>query len=351
VWNMARPLRLEYAGAIYHVTGRMVGSWRDERLRLFRDTRDYRRFVERLGEGVEECHVRLYSYCLMGNHYHLVLETPEGNLSRFMQKLSTAYTVYYNRRHGRHGHVMDGRFKAKLVEGDEYLLKLSRYVHLNPVQVGRWKKRQVSERIAYLRRYRWSSYLEYIQACGESGLLDKGPVLADMGGRKKDRPERYREFVETGLAENDPEFQEVLKASPLGIGDEAFQQWAWVLHRDLALRRGRPEDVTYRRKGVSLEPGEVLEAVAAGLRVEVGAFQERRRNSPLRAVACRFLLKYAGLTQREVADLLGMGSGAAVSIQVKRYEDWLAADTRLRGLAGKTERNLERKRKERLQTP
>ena len=94
----------------------MVGSWRDERLRLFRDFRDYRRFVERLGEGVEECHVRLYSYCLMGNHYHLVLETPEGNLSRFMQKLSTAYTVYYNRRHRRHGHVMDGRFKAKLVE-------------------------------------------------------------------------------------------------------------------------------------------------------------------------------------------------------------------------------------------
>ena len=215
---MARPLRLEYSGAIYHVTGRMVGSWRDERLRLFRGSRDYRRFVERLGEGVEEYNVRLYSYCLMGNHYHLVLETPEGNLSRFMQKLITAYTVYYNRRHRRHGHLMDGRFKAKLVEGDEYLLKLSRYVHLNPVQVGRWKKRPVSERIAYLR-----------------------------------------------------------------------------------------------------------------------------------AVACRFLLKFAGLTQREVSGFMGMGSGAAVSIQVKRYEDWLAVDARLGQMAGKTGRNLERKRRERSQ--
>ena len=347
---MARPLRLEYPGAIYHVTGRMVGSWRDERLRLFRDDRDCQRFVDRLGEGVEECHVRLYTYCLMGNHYHLVLETPEGNLSRFMQKLSTAYTVYYNRRHRRHGHVMDGRFKAKLVEGDEYLLKLSRYVHLNPVQVGRWKKRSVSERIAYLRRYRWSSYLDYIQDSGERGFLDKGPVLAEMGGRKKERTRRYREFVETGLAEDDLEFQEALKASPLGIGDEVFRRWAWVLHRDLASRRGRPEDVTYRRKGAPLEPGEVLEAVGEGLRVEVGAFRERRRNSPLRAVACRFLLKYAGLTQREVADLLGMGSGAAVSIQVKRYEDWLAVDARLRRMAGKTERNLERKRTEHSQT-
>ncbi len=87
-----------------------------------------------------------------------------------MQKLGTAYTVYYNRRHRWHGHLLDGRFKAKLVEEDEYLLKLSRYVHLNPVRVGRWKKRSVSEQIAYLRRYRWSSYLDYIQNTGESGL-------------------------------------------------------------------------------------------------------------------------------------------------------------------------------------
>ena len=205
-----------------------------------------------------------------GKHYHLVLETPEGNLSRFMQKLITAYTVYYNRRHRRHGHVMDWRFKAKLVEGEEYLLKLSRYVHLNPVRVGRWKKRPVSERIAYLGRYRWSSYLEYIQDCGESGLLDKGPVLANMEGRKKDRPDRYREFVETGLAENDPEFQDALKASPLGIGDETFRQWVWGLHRDLSSRRERPEDVTYRRKGASLEPGEVLDLAVMADAIRAG---------------------------------------------------------------------------------
>ena len=99
-----------------------------------------------------------------------------------------------------------------------------------------------------------------------------------------------------------------------------------------------------------LDPDEVLEVVAEGLRVDVGAFRERRRNSPLRAVAGRFLLKYAGLTQREVADLLGMGSGASVSIQVKRYEDWFTVDARLRKMAGKTERNLERKRTERSQS-
>ena len=104
----------------------MVGSWRDERSRLFRDAKDYRCFLERLGEGVDECHVRLYLFCLMANHFHLVLETPEGNLSRFMQKLSTAYTVYYNLRHRRHRHLFEGRFKVKLMEGDKVLEEVAR---------------------------------------------------------------------------------------------------------------------------------------------------------------------------------------------------------------------------------
>ena len=90
---MARPLRVQFPGAIYHVTARLVGSWRDERLRLFRDDRDYGRFLERLGFAVEEAEVRLYLFCLMGNHFHLVLETPKGNLSRMMQKVSTAYSI------------------------------------------------------------------------------------------------------------------------------------------------------------------------------------------------------------------------------------------------------------------
>jgi putative transposase len=342
--RMARPLRVEYPGAIYHVTGRMVGSRQDERLRLFRDTKDYVRFLERLGEGVEEFDVRLYLFCLMANHYHLVLETPGGNLSRFMQKLSTAYTVYYNRRHQRHGHLLDGRFKAKLVEGDEYLLKLSRYVHLNPVHVARWKSRSVADRVAYLREYRWSSYRNYMGESSECKFLDTGPLLAEMGGRVKDRAARYGEFVETGLAEDDVEFQEVLKASPLGIGDEAFQEWAWVLHRDLAAKRTQSQDVSFRRMGGWLEPRQVLGIVAEGLDEDLASFNKRRRNSPVRAVAGRFLVRFAGLTQREVAELLGVGSGAAVSAQVKRYHHWLAASPHLRKAVGKIESHLQQAR-------
>ena len=155
---MARHLRVEFPGAIYHVTCRMVGDWRTEKTFLFRDDADHGRFLERLAERVEQYNIRLYLFVCMTNHFHLVFETPEANCSKFMQSLSTAYTVYYNLRHGRHGHLLDGRFKAKLVEGDDYLLSLSRYVHLNPVQVSSQKRQAIEERIKMLRAHRWSSY-------------------------------------------------------------------------------------------------------------------------------------------------------------------------------------------------
>ncbi|MFU8780278.1 MAG: transposase, partial [Kiritimatiellia bacterium] len=98
---MARQLRVEYPGAIYHVTCRMVGSWKTDKTPLFKDDADYERFMERLSERVEQFNIRLYLFVCMTNHFHLVFETPDANCSKFMQSLSTAYTVYYNLRHDR----------------------------------------------------------------------------------------------------------------------------------------------------------------------------------------------------------------------------------------------------------
>jgi len=113
---MPRHLRVEFSGAIYHVTIRG-----NDRQRIFEDDRDYERFLERLAESVETYRIRLYLFCLLGNHVHLLLETPDTNLSRFMQSVETGYTVYYNLRHRRVGHLFQGRFGAKLVDGDDYL--------------------------------------------------------------------------------------------------------------------------------------------------------------------------------------------------------------------------------------
>jgi len=327
---MARHLRVEFPGAIYHVTCRMVGDWRTEQTLLFKDEADRTRFLERLSERVEQYHIRLFLFVCMTNHFHLVFETPEANCSKFMQSLSTAYTVYYNLRHGRHGHLLDGRYKAKLVEGDDYLLALSRYVHLNPVCVGSMKNKPIEERIKALRAYPWSSYPSYIGLRKAFDFVEYGPLLAEMSGIRREWPKIYREFVESGLAESDEDFQVALKESPRSIGSDGFRAWIDELYQKRVKTHARPEDVSFRHITESLPAGDVLAILTETFGVEVGEFKRRRHNSPLRAVAARSLMRYAGLSQRDIADLLKVGSGAAVCNQLNRLSEKLAKDRRLR---------------------
>ncbi|NQU39243.1 MAG: hypothetical protein HQ523_04755 [Lentisphaerae bacterium] len=120
---MPRKLRVEYEGAIYHITGRLVGSWQEGDRELFRDDSDRWRFLDSLGKRVELYGVRLHHYVMMANH--LAVERPQANCSAFMQSLLTSYTVYFNLRHSRHGHLFDGCYKAKPVQGDAHLLGVS----------------------------------------------------------------------------------------------------------------------------------------------------------------------------------------------------------------------------------
>src|SRR6266498_1999484 len=129
---MARPLRLERAGGWYHITARG-----NERRPVYRDDRDRQHFCELLEEMVSRFQVQLHCFVLMENHYHLLLELRESNLSRALQWLNVSYSVWFNRRHRRSGHLFQGRFKSVVVNREQWGLELSRYVHLNPVRVGR----------------------------------------------------------------------------------------------------------------------------------------------------------------------------------------------------------------------
>jgi putative transposase len=126
---MARPLRISYPGAFYHVTSRG-----NEQKAVFKSTPDRERFLEYLESSVQRYNAIIHAYCLMDNHYHLLLETPDGNLSRIMAHINGAYTMYFNIKRKRFGHLFQGRYKAILVEADEYAEELSRYIHLNPVR-------------------------------------------------------------------------------------------------------------------------------------------------------------------------------------------------------------------------
>jgi len=217
---MARPLRIQRPGGWYHVTARG-----NERRAIFREDLDRGHFCELLAAMVERFVVRLHTYVLMDNHYHLMVETPQANLSQAIQWLNVSYSAWFNRRYARVGHLFQGRYQAVVVEHQAWALSLSRYVHLNPVRIGvlgldkaaRDRQRQgagpppeaaqVRERIGRLRRYRWSSYRAYVGFAQAPSWLERQAVLGLLGsGNDQCRRQAYREYVESavrqGLAES-----------------------------------------------------------------------------------------------------------------------------------------------------
>lgn len=178
---MGRPLRIEYPGAYYHVTSRG-----NERKDVFNNDKDREQFLSYLESSVNRYDAIIHAYCLMNNHYHLILETPSGNLSKIMQHINGAYTNYFNIKRKRSGHLFQGRFKAILVEADEYAQELSRYIHLNPVRANIVKRPE---------EYRWSSYLDYIGGRKRPEWLKTSDILGYFGNIEECLS-RYRIFVE-----------------------------------------------------------------------------------------------------------------------------------------------------------
>ncbi|CAK0747964.1 transposase [Gammaproteobacteria bacterium] len=202
---MARPLRLEFLGAIYHITAR--GNARAE---IFLDDEDRCLFMDVLAECVSRFGWLCHAYCLMDNHYHLLIETPDGNLSTGMRQLNGIYTQRFNRRHRRVGHVFQGRFNAILVERDSYLLELCRYVVLNPVRAG-----MVSE----VAQYAWSSYPAMMGDVATPQWLHTDWLLGCFGSGRAAVRRRYAKFVNEGCGMSSP-WREL--KGQLVLGSEEF---------------------------------------------------------------------------------------------------------------------------------
>ena len=247
-----------------------------------------------------------------------------------MHKLQTAYTVYYNLRHRRAGHLTQGRFGAEVVAGDEYLLKLSRYIHLNPVFVRGIRNAALQDRLQRLRSYPWSSYRGYAGLAKPYAFIDEAPILGLSGMPAKKQRRAYRRFVEAGVAEADEEFLELLKTARWGIGDEAFQARVRELHTEQALAARRQEDVSFRHVAASVPAAAVVDAVARAFRVESAALRQRQYDCVARAVAALMLMRHAGINQRDIAPLLGMGTGSAVCRQLQRLRERQTRDAALR---------------------
>jgi len=245
---MSRPLRIEYAHAWYHVLNR--GRRRES---IFRDTKDYEIFLQTVQEACEFWHLRVAAYCLMASHYHLLVQTPNGNLSRCLRHIDGVYTQRFNRRHGHDGPLFRGRYKALLIEADTYLLQLVRYIHRNPLEAGLAKT---------LDDYPWTSHQGYLSRNPRWKWLYKDIVLEILAANPPERIEAYRKFV---VREDSKELVQLFsrKRWPVFLGSEKF----------IAGVRGRffskkADSEIPQRKDLAPDLELLIEVVSRGYRVK-----------------------------------------------------------------------------------
>lgn len=207
---MARPLRIEYPGALYHITSR--GNKRQD---IFSSDRDRRRFLHMLHSIVQTHHWLCHAYCLMDNHYHLLIQTLEANLSVGMRDLNGIYTQAYNKIHQTVGHIFQGRYKAFVIEKETYFLEVARYTVLNPVRSGT---------VQHPRDWRWSSYRATSGEGRPEPWLHTKDLLRMFSTRTNEAPRHYRKFVEEGIGRTSP-FIEAQHRSILGSPQFVTEMW------------------------------------------------------------------------------------------------------------------------------
>jgi putative transposase len=269
---MARPLRIEYPGAVYHVTSR--GNARAD---IFKDIVDRQTFLLLLESVVNRFNWICHAYCLMDNHYHLLIETPDGNLSMGMRHLNGVYTQDFNRRHQKVGHVFQGRFKAIIVEKDSHLRELCRYIVLNPVRAGL---------VSTPQKWRWSSYRATVSSIKREPYLYSDWILGQFDETKSEARIKYQQFVKDGMKEKEAPWEK-LKGQIIFGGDTFIERIREFL-------KGKEDytEIPRLQRTVGRPPLEVL--FPAG-----EPFTKRERNS----VIFEAHVKY-GYTLREIAKYL-----------------------------------------------
>jgi REP element-mobilizing transposase RayT len=283
---MARPLRIEFPGAVYHVTSR--GNAKQA---IFVDDGDRGRFLDVLSTVVNRFNWLCHAYCLMGNHYHLVIETLDANLSKGMRELNGVYTQGINQRYKRVGHLLQGRYKAILVEKDNYLLSLCRYVVLNPVAVGLIRRPE---------QWRWSSYGAAIGLVKRPSFLTIDWVLSQFGVRKRVAIKRYKRFVMEGIGKESP--WETLKGQ-IFLGTEEFI--------------GQLRELLNEKKDMKEVPKLQRHVARPSLSDLIKTKKGKKRKTEGKAIYAAYVR--CGYTMKEIAEYLGLHY-ATISRAIKREE-------------------------------
>jgi len=308
---MARPWRIQFPGAIYHVASRG-----NNRQKIFLDENDRRTFLDTLAVAVTRYDLHLFAFCLMDNHYHLFLRTPKANLSQAMHWLNATYTVRFLRRHHRGGHLLQGRYKAVLVADEGHWLHLSMYLHLNPVRAGM---------VEDPADYEWSSFREWTRLRSRWGWVRPEEILCEYGQSEASRKRRYRqECLE--LAGKPAKIWESLRSAVVLGSAEAVEELA-KRYGPAGDAKQVPEFQELQRPEVDLEAE--LSRVAEMVGVKRKELDTRRRNFPPRLLGYYHLVEHGGLRASQVGRKMGV-SGMAVTLGIRRWKEKMARDEKWR---------------------
>lgn len=309
---MGRPLRIQYPGALYHITSRG-----NERKKIFLDDTDRIRFLEILKDYHIRYGILIHSYVLMDNHYHLILETPNGNLLKVMHGINGGYTGYFNRKYNRSGHLFQGRYKGILVEKDAYLVELSRYVHLNPVSARIVDKPE---------QYRWSSYPGYIGKVKEYEWVEYSWVLSKFGNERSMARKGYRKYMDEAL--------NVKLENPLkNLHGQVILGGKEFIEKIKGMLRGKSlsHEIIERKRLVERPfPNEVISTVAKAFDIKEDTIEGKgNRDNTARKVAIYFVQRYTGLSNKDIGKLFGGIHYSAVSKASARLKQDISTDRKL----------------------
>jgi putative transposase len=318
---MARPLRIEYEGAVYHITARG-----NERRTIFFTKADYAKFLSYLREAKKKYEIVLHCYVLMTNHYHLIVETPEANISKVMHYINSAYTAYINIKRKRSGHLFQGRYKSIVVDANNYLLELSRYIHLNPVRANIVQKPE---------DYTYSSYTEYTKNMKNS-LVTTDLVLAFSSRHNGNARENYRIFVESAIGrDQDNPMNNVYGGIIMG-----HIRFIKEILKNVKEGYYEKKEVAGRNSlKAKYEKEDILNAVSKHYNEPVDTMMGNRF-SEARKVAIYFLKQRTGLTNDEIGIVFYRSSASAVAKVYQRFRKNLKEDRKVRGRIAEIDRIL-----------
>jgi len=297
---MSRPLRVEFEGAVYHVTARGNSG-----LHVYADDRDRNKFLEFLAQELEQQLWLCHAYCLMGTHWHLLLETPEPNLSRGMARLNSRYSQWFNHRHGRHGHLLQGRYHAILVDKESYLLELCRYVVLNPVR---------AHMVEHVDQWRWSSYLTTVGRRAGPDWLTTEWVLSHFGSSTKPAQVAYERFVADGMNRTSP-WQNLTER--LFLGSEDFLR---RMQARIEARRGSSPFSPPLPRPNRPTTTEIIDHVTKTLDLAQGEVFRRKRHKEAFHLLVYLLRRVRNLPLKQIAQMAGI-SPARVSQIAQEFDD------------------------------